>query len=225
MPDFDLPADPLELLDPSWAAVLEPYRAQLEQIWHQLEQERAQGHEVLPPSEQIMRAFQQPFDAVRVLIVGQDPYPTPGHAMGLAFSTADNVTPLPASLRNIATELKTDVGVALPTGDLTRWERQGVLLLNRCLTVRSGAADSHRLLGWEEITAAAIRALGRRPAPLVAILWGRQAQQLGSLLGSHPVLTAPHPSPLSAHRGFFGSRPFSQTNALLTERGVSPIAW
>lgn len=225
MPDSDLPADPLKLLHPSWAAVLEPHRAKLGQIWHQLEQERAQGHEVLPPAAQIMRAFQQPFDAVRVLIVGQDPYPTPGHAMGLAFSTTDNVRPLPASLRNIATELKTDVGATLPTGDLTRWERQGVLLLNRCLTVRSGAAGSHRLLGWEEITGAAIRALGRRPAPLVAILWGRQAQQLASLLGAHPVLTAPHPSPLSAHRGFFGSRPFSQTNALLTARGVSPIKW
>lgn len=217
--------DLLDLVHPSWVPVFEPHRATLNQIWGQLEVERAQGHQILPAAPAILRAFRQPLDRVRVIIVGQDPYPTPGHATGLAFSTAADVTPLPASLRNIARELQTDVGAHLKNGDLSHWEHQGVLLLNRALTVRAGAAGSHRGLGWEEITSAALTALGRRLAPLVAILWGRQAQQLRPLLGAHPVLNAPHPSPLSAHRGFFGSRPFSQTNELLIQFGLSPIEW
>lgn len=221
----DLPPVPLELIDPSWLPTLQPHRQTLERIWHALESERAEGHEVLPAPENILRAFTQPFDAVRVLIVGQDPYPTPGHAMGLAFAAAPHITPMPASLRNIAKELAADTGSILQNGDLTHWEAQGVLLLNRSLTVRAGAAGSHERLGWQEITAAAITDLGRRPSPLVSILWGRQAQQLRDLVGEHPILEAPHPSPLSAHRGFFGSRPFSQTNQFLRDLGAEPIDW
>ncbi|HLS04296.1 MAG TPA: uracil-DNA glycosylase [Actinomycetales bacterium] len=220
-----LPCDPLGLVHPSWLPALEPQRAKLDQVWHSLATDLAAGHEILPAPRQILRAFEQSFDQVRVLIIGQDPYPTPGHAMGLAFATAAHVRPLPASLRNIAQELESDVGATLRTGDLSHWECQGVLLLNRCLSVRAGVPGSHHGRGWEEITSAAVTALGRRHSPLVAVLWGRQAQQLSAALGSHPVLKAPHPSPLSAHRGFFGSRPFSQINAALEERGAKPIAW
>lgn len=221
----DPSSDPLQLVDPSWLPILSPHQKTIEQIWNDLAAERAAGHEVLPAPANILRAFTLPFDRVRVLILGQDPYPTPGHAMGLAFATTPLVSPMPASLRNIAKELATDVGAVLENGDLSRWESQGVLLLNRCLTVRAGAAGSHQHLGWQEITAAAISALGRRRSPLVSILWGRQAQQARTLLGDHPVLQAPHPSPLSAHRGFFGSRPFSQANQLLRDMGVEPITW
>lgn len=216
--------DPFTLIDASWWSALEPVRQRLLQIWRQVEAERTRA-EILPAPEHVLRAFQLPFEEVRVLLVGQDPYPTPGHPIGLAFATAPGVDPFPASLRNIAKELHTDVGVQLPNGDLQRWEAQGVMLLNRCLTVRAGAPGSHHHLGWQEITAAALTALGRRHSPLVSILWGKQAQQLRPLLGNHPVLEAPHPSPLSAHRGFFGSRPFSNTNELLAQHRLDPIVW
>jgi uracil-DNA glycosylase len=165
-------------------------------------------------------------DAVRVLIVGQDPYPGPGHAVGLAFSVAPNVRPLPPSLQNIFQELETDLGVARPrNGDLTRWAERGVMLLNRSLTVSPGASGSHRGKGWEAVTAQAISALATRGGPLVAILWGRDAQSLEPALGDVPCIKSPHPSPLSARSGFFGSRPFSRANELLRQQGAEPIDW
>ena len=168
----------------------------------------------------------RPLAEVRVLILGQDPYPTPGNAVGLSFSVAPEVRPLPGSLVNIYRELKADLGIEpAPHGDLTHWFEQGVLLLNRVLTVRPGAPASHRGKGWEEVTACAVEALAARGGPLVAILWGRDAQTARPLLGEVPVLASAHPSPLSARSGFFGSRPFSQANLLLDEQGAAPIDW
>lgn len=171
-------------------------------------------------------ALRMPFDDVRVLVVGQDPYPTPGHAIGLAFAVAPDVQPLPKSLVNIFTELTDDLGVPQPsTGDLTPWVDQGVLLLNRALTVRPHAPASHRDKGWERITEHVVDALVARDRPLVAVLWGRQAQSVQPRLAGTPAITSPHPSPLSAHRGFFGSRPFSQVNELLAEQSADPVDW
>jgi len=188
--------------------------------------EAAAGREVLPAPENILRAFRQPFDDVRVLIVGQDPYPTPGHPVGLSFSVADDVRPLPRSLVNIFTELQSDLGGTVPgSGDLTPWTRHGVLLLNRVLTVQAGAAGSHRRHGWEAVTEQAIRALAARGTPLVAILWGKDAENLLPLLGDTPTIVSAHPSPLSARRGFIGSRPFSRANTLLAEQGADPVDW
>ena len=188
--------------------------------------EAAAGEQVLPAPEQILRAFRQPFDDVRVLIVGQDPYPTPGHPVGLAFSADPEVRPVPRSLGNIFTELRDDLGLPTPaSGDLTPWTRHGVLLLNRVLTVRAGAAGSHRRHGWEAVTEQAIRALAARGTPLVAILWGKDAEKLAPLLGDTPTIVSAHPSPLSARRGFTGSRPFSRANTLLAAQGAAPIDW
>ena len=179
----------------------------------------------LPRGNDILRAFADPFDTVRVLIVGQDPYPTPGHPMGLAFSTQPGVKP-PRSLVNIYKELQEDLGVApRADGDLSSWSAQGILLLNRVLTVRPGAPASHRGKGWEAVTEAAIRALAARDQPLVAILWGRDAQSAARFLGETPRIESPHPSPLSANRGFFGSRPFSRANQALQDQGGQPVDW
>ena len=173
-----------------------------------------------------MRAFTHPLDAVRVLIVGQDPYPTPGHPVGLSFSVAPDVRPIPRSLANIYQELATDLGLPQPsTGDLSPWADRGVLLLNRVLTVGPGKPGSHRGRGWEDLTAAAIAGLVARGGPLVAILWGRDARSLAPSLGAVPRIESAHPSPLSAHSGFFGSRPFSRANAALTAQGSSPVDW
>jgi len=191
-----------------------------------LRAEVAAGRTYLPAGENILRAFRQPFADVRVLIVGQDPYPTPGHPIGLCFAVERDVRPLPRSLQNIYRELKSDVGVEPPAhGDLTSWTEHGVLLLNRCLSVRPGAPASHKGKGWEAITEQAIRALVARETPLVAILWGRDAQTLAPMLGSVPRIESVHPSPMSADRGFFGSRPFSRANALLVEQGAEPVDW
>ena len=191
-----------------------------------LRAEVAAGRTYLPAGENILRAFTQPFADVRVLIVGQDPYPTPGHAVGLSFSVAPDVRPLPRSLQNIYRELGADLGVPAPrVGDLTPWTQHGVLLLNRVLTVAPGAPASHRGKGWEAVTDQAIRALVDRDAPLVAILWGRDAQTLRPLLGSTPCIESAHPSPMSADRGFFGSRPFSRANELLAAQGATPVDW
>ena len=161
-----------------------------------------------------------------MLIVGQDPYPTPGHPVGLCFSVAPDVTPLPRSLVNIYTELRNDLGVEPPrTGDLTPWTEQGVLLLNRVLTVSPGRSGSHQGKGWETVTATAIEALVARGGPLVAILWGRHARSLVPMLGPVPRVESAHPSPLSAHSGFFGSRPFSRANYLLVAAGGRPVDW
>lgn len=174
----------------------------------------------------MLRAFRTPLDAVRVLIVGQDPYPTPGHPVGLSFSVAPNVRPLPKSLVNIFAEYQSDLGVPPPsTGDLSPWAARGVLLLNRVLTVQPGAPASHRGKGWEDVTEAAIRGLVARGGPLVAVLWGRDAQGLAPILGDTAQIASPHPSPLAASRGFFGSRPFSRVNEALQAAGTTPIDW
>lgn len=192
-----------------------------------LRAEIAEGRGYLPAGPNVLRAFTFPFESVRVLIVGQDPYPTPGHAIGLSFSVAPEVRPLPRSLANIFTEYTADLGYPAPTtGDLTPWSQQGVMLLNRVLTVRPGTPASHRGKGWEAVTECAIRALVQRSTPLVAILWGRDASTLKPMLGPECVaIESPHPSPLSASRGFFGSRPFSRANTLLTEMGAVPVDW
>lgn len=219
-------AKPLsELVDPSWARVLAPVESTVHQIGARLREEVAAGRGYLPAGTDVLRAFTYPMDEVKVLIVGQDPYPTPGHPMGLSFSVQPGVRP-PRSLENIFTELVSDLGVDRPTsGDLTPWSRQGVMLLNRVLTVQPGAPASHKGWGWETVTQRAIEALVERRAPLVAILWGRPAQSLTPMLGSTPILASPHPSPLSASRGFFGSRPFSRANELLVEQGAAPVDW
>ncbi|GAA1884521.1 uracil-DNA glycosylase [Lapillicoccus jejuensis] len=222
-----MPARPLEeLVHPTWLPALEPVRERVAAMGAFLREEVASGRGYLPAGEHVLRAFEQPFDEVRVLVVGQDPYPTPGHPVGLSFSVAPDVRPLPASLRNIVAELGTDLGLAAPSsGDLTPWTRQGVLLLNRVLTVTPGKPASHQAKGWEEVTEQAITALAARGGPLVAILWGRQARTLAPLLGDVPLVESAHPSPLSARSGFFGSRPFSRTNALLEEQGGRPVDW
>jgi uracil-DNA glycosylase len=217
-----------ELVEPGWARALEPVAPQITALGEFLREELAAGHRYLPAGENVLRAFTFPFEAVRVLIVGQDPYPTPGHAVGLSFSVAPDVRPVPRSLGNIFNEYSTDLGHPVPaTGDLTPWAQRGVMLLNRVLTVRPGSPASHRGKGWEAVTERAIRALVARPQPLVAVLWGRDAATLKPMLaeGDCAVIESVHPSPLSASRGFFGSRPFSRTNELLTGLGADPIDW
>jgi uracil-DNA glycosylase len=220
-------ARPLEdLVEPGWAGALEPVRDRITAMGEFLRAELAAGRSYLPAGPNVLRAFTQPFADVRVLIVGQDPYPTPGHAVGLSFSVEPHVRPLPRSLQNIYRELQADLGLTPPaSGDLSAWSRHGVLLLNRVLTVAPGAPASHRGKGWEAVTDQAIRALAARGTPLVAILWGRDAQTLRPLLGGVACLESVHPSPMSADRGFFGSRPFSRANALLVEQGVEPVDW
>lgn len=220
-------ARPLEqLVHPSWVAALAPVSAQITALGAFLREEVAAGRGYLPAGPHVLRAFTQPFDSVRVLIVGQDPYPTPGHPVGLSFSVAPDVRPLPRSLQNIYAELQTDLGVPTPAnGDLSPWSERGVMLLNRVLTVRPGASASHQGKGWETVTGQAISALVERGGPLVAILWGRQAQDLAPMLGRVPHIDSAHPSPLSARSGFFGSRPFSRSNALLVQQGAIPVDW
>lgn len=214
-----------QLVHPSWLRALEPHLEDLERISQFLLQSPTG---FLPAGEKVLRAFSMPLDQVRVLIVGQDPYPTPGHPVGLSFSVERSVQPVPRSLQNIYAELHSDLGIAPPQhGDLTGWFHQGVLLLNRVLTVAPGQPASHRNIGWEAITESAINALAQRGGALVAVLWGAQAQTLAPSLTAAGVsiLTSPHPSPLSAHRGFFGSRPFSRTNELLVRQEAAPVDW
>ncbi|MGV0655142.1 uracil-DNA glycosylase [Mycolicibacterium thermoresistibile] len=217
-----------ELVDDGWARALEPVAGQIREMGDFLRAELAAGRRYLPAGRNVLRAFTYPFDQVRVLIVGQDPYPTPGHAVGLSFSVAPEVRPLPRSLANIFTEYCADLGYPEPScGDLTPWAERGVLLLNRVLTVQPGSPASHRGKGWEAVTECAIRALVARRRPLVAVLWGRDAATLRPMLeGENCVaIESPHPSPLSASRGFFGSRPFSRANELLTRLGGEPVDW
>ncbi|KDA04785.1 uracil-DNA glycosylase [Microbacterium sp. CH12i] len=214
------------LIDRGWAEALAPVAEVISGLGERLREEQAQGHGYLPSGDHVLRAFQRPLADVRVLITGQDPYPTPGHPIGLSFAVDREVSPLPRSLSNIYREREDDLGIPpAPHGDLTAWSDQGVLLLNRVLTVRPGAAASHRGWGWETVTDLAIRTLAAREQPLVAILWGKDAASLQPMLGDTPVITSAHPSPLSARRGFFGSRPFSRANALLVEQGAQPIDW
>jgi uracil-DNA glycosylase len=215
-----------EVIHPSWAEQLEPVGDRLAALGEFLRAEQRAGRRFLPAGARILAAFEQPYASVRVLLVGQDPYPTPGHPIGLCFSVAADVRPLPKSLQNIFREYSEDLGHPRPAcGDLTPWTRQGVMLLNRVLTVAAGSPGSHRGKGWEEVTEHAIRALADRGGPLVAILWGRDARNLKPLLGATPVVESAHPSPLSARSGFFGSRPFSRANALLVEQGAEPVDW
>jgi uracil-DNA glycosylase len=215
-----------DLVEAGWAAALEPVGRQVARMGEFLRAEIDAGRGYLPPGPDVLRAFTFPMDQVKVLIVGQDPYPTPGHAMGLSFSVAPGVRPLPRSLANIVAEYGADLGYPAPaSGDLTAWAQRGVLLLNRVLTVRAGAPASHRGKGWEEVTECAIRALVARDQPLVAILWGRDAATLTPMLTGCPVIASAHPSPLSANRGFFGSRPFSRANELLAAAGAEPVDW
>jgi len=215
------------IIDPGWAQALEPVEGQIAAMGEFLRAEIAAGRRYLPAGENVLRAFKQPFGAVRVLIVGQDPYPTPGNAIGLSFSVAPDVRRLPPSLLNIFTEYSTDLGYPKPAnGDLTPWSERGVLLLNRVLTVQPGKPASHRGKGWEQVTEQAIRALAaRKGEPMVAILWGRDARTLVPLLGDVPCIESAHPSPNSAHAGFFGSRPFSRANHLLEQQGAEPVDW
>jgi uracil-DNA glycosylase len=216
-----------EVVEAGWAEALAPVADRVAAMGAFLRAELAAGRRYLPAGSNVLRAFQQPFDAVRVLIVGQDPYPTPGHPVGLSFSVSPETRPLPRSLVNIFREYSEDLGHPLPSaGDLTPWTERGVLLLNRVLTVQPGQPGSHRGKGWEEVTDQAIRALAARPAPLVAILWGRDARTLRPLLGAKvPCIESAHPSPMSADRGFFGSRPFTRVNELLEAQGAESIDW
>lgn len=215
-----------ELVHPEWLPVLKPVEGQIARMGEFLRNEVAAGRSYLPAGDKILRAFSQPLSQVKVLIVGQDPYPTPGHAVGLCFSVAPDVRPLPRSLQNIYREYAEDLDRRPPEhGDLSAWEHHGVLLLNRCLTVQPGKPAAHRGKGWEPVTDAAIDGLVARGGPLVALLWGRDAQSLAPRLGEVPVVASAHPSPMSADRGFFGSRPFSRVNELLQQQGGTPVDW
>jgi uracil-DNA glycosylase len=215
-----------DVVEDGWARALAPVAGQISAMGDFLRAEVAAGRTYLPAGKNILRAFGQSFDEVRVLIVGQDPYPTPGHPVGLSFSVEPDVRPVPRSLQNIYRELNSDLGLPTPSnGDLTPWSKHGVLLLNRCLTVAPGKPASHRGKGWEAVTDQAIRALVARETPMVAILWGRDAQSLGALLGGVPRIESAHPSPMSADRGFFGSKPFSRANAALVAQGAAPVDW
>jgi uracil-DNA glycosylase len=216
-----------EIVEAGWARALEPVSDRVSAAGEFLRAEIAAGRRYLPAGKNILRAFAQPFDQVRVLIVGQDPYPTPGHAVGLSFSVEPDVRPLPRSLANIYREYSDDLGLPTPsTGDLSPWAAHGVLLLNRVLTVEPSKPGSHRGKGWEEVTEQAIRALvAREGEPLVAILWGRDARTLRPMLADVPCIESAHPSPMSADRGFFGSRPFSRVNEALEELGGEPVDW
>ncbi len=208
----------------SWADAL----ASVETTLHVLARELS-GTPFLPEAAHVFRAFRTPLDDVRVLLLGQDPYPTPGHAVGLAFSVSPQVRPLPGSLRNIFTELVSDLGATRPeSGDLSAWATRGVLLLNRTLTVSPVETLSHRGLGWSTITDSAIATLASRPVPLIVLAWGREAQSAVSPYATRAnvaIIESAHPSPLSASRGFIGSRPFSRTNAAITKLGLQPIDW
>jgi uracil-DNA glycosylase len=215
-----------ELVAPDWAAALAPVAGQVAALGDMLRAEVAAGRGYLPAGTDVLRAFRVPLADVRVLLIGQDPYPTPGHAVGLSFSVAAETRPLPRSLQNIFREYVSDLGLPPPrTGDLTPWTDRGVLLLNRVLSVAPGQSGSHRGRGWEAVTDEAVRALVARGGPLVALLWGRDAQSVRPLLGGTPVVASAHPSPMSADRGFFGSRPFSRVDALLAAQGAPPVDW
>jgi uracil-DNA glycosylase len=214
------------LMAPDWAEALAPVDERITAMGRFLRAEMAAGRDYLPAGDDVFKAFRRPLADVRVLIVGQDPYPAPGHPIGLSFAVAPGVRPLPGSLRNIYAELSTDLGIPpAPHGDLTAWADRGVMLLNRVLTVRPRDANSHRGRGWEEVTECAIAALVRRGGPVAAILWGSNAQSLKPVLGQIPWVASVHPSPLSAYKGFFGSQPFSKVNRLLVDQGADPVDW
>jgi uracil-DNA glycosylase len=215
-----------DLVGPGWGDVLAPHEERIAGLGDFLRAELAAGRRFAPRGERILAALAMPFADVRVLLVGQDPYPTPGHAMGLSFSVAPDVRPLPRSLVNVFREYASDLGHPAPRdGDLTPWVERGVLLLNRVLTVEEGRPSSHRGRGWEEVTDALVDALVARGGPLVAILWGNDARALAPRLAGVARIESVHPSPMSADRGFFGSRPFSRANDALVAAGADPVDW
>lgn len=222
-----MPAQPLDqIMAADWAEALAPVESNIRAMGNFLREEHIAQRVTLPPAQDIFNAFQAPLADVKVLVIGQDPYPTPGHAMGLSFSVRPEVRPLPRSLQNIYKELHADLGIMPPAhGDLSAWSEQGVMLMNRVLSVEAGKAGSHRNLGWEKITTRAIEALAERSTPLVGLLWGRDARNCRQMLANYPCVESAHPSPLSASRGFFGSRPFSKVNELLVQQGAQPINW
>jgi uracil-DNA glycosylase len=217
-------------LHPSWQAVIgeELHKPYMEALRTFLKEEKAAGKVIYPPGPLIFNAFNHtPFEQVRVVIIGQDPYHGPGQAHGLSFSVPNGI-PLPPSLQNIFKEISTDLNINMSrNGDLTKWADQGVLLLNATLTVEQGKAGAHQGKGWERFTDAAIAALNKYRDGLVFVLWGSYAQKKGDMIdaGRHLVIKSVHPSPLSAHRGFFGNRQFSTINQYLLERGQTPIDW
>ncbi len=217
-----------EQMHPTWQLALAGQRQLLERIELKVISSET---DIVPPLPQVMRAFERPLDEVRVLIVGQDPYPTPGHAMGYSFAVPQGTSPLPRSLSNIIRELCDDLGRyntdgSVRAGDLTRWVDHGVLLLNRHLSAVSSEIGSQMHIGWDEFTDEVISVLNRkRGRSLVAILWGAQAQSLAPKLCDSQVFSSAHPSPLSARKGFFGSKPFSKANAALERFGEQPIDW
>lgn len=214
------------LVAPDWADALAPVAGQIAAMGDFLRAELAAGRRYQPSGDRVLRAFQRPLADVRVLVVGQDPYPNPDHPVGLSFSVPREVRPLPPSLANIYAELATDLGIPpAPHGDLSAWADRGVMLLNRVLTVEPGRSNSHKGKGWETVTEHAIRVLAQRGGPLVAILWGNDARRLKPWLDGVPTVESAHPSPLSAYRGFSGSKPFSQVNALLASQGAEPVDW
>lgn len=214
------------IMHPQWAQALAPVEPQIRAMGNFLRAEHAAGHRTFPPGDSIFRAFTRPLDEVKVLVLGQDPYPTAGHAMGMSFSVHRTVNPIPHSLANIYRELNDDLGIApAQHGDLTAWADEGVMLMNRVLSVREGKPASHRNKGWEQVTECAIAALVKRNKPLVGLLWGADARRAAPMLAPYPCVESAHPSPLSASKGFFGSRPFSRVNALLTEQGAEPVNW
>lgn len=221
-----MPESLTKIMDAGWADALAPVEDRITQMGTFLREQVAAGKKYLPAGDNVLRAFKQPFNDVRVLIVGQDPYPTPGHPVGLSFSVDPNVRNLPGSLKNIFREYSDDLGYPMPSnGDLTPWTERGVLLLNRVLTVEPRKPASHRGKGWEAVTEQAIAALAKRDAPMVAILWGSDARKLGPMLGSIPRIESVHPSPMSAMNGFFGTHPFSRANQLLADQGAAPVDW
>jgi uracil-DNA glycosylase len=207
-----------EQMHPAWQQKLAHWSDELEKI-----SERLAGVEIVPAHQKVMRVFEKPIDHHRVLIVGQDPYPNPEHACGLAFAVEGEVS-TPASLRNILTELRSDLGrSAVKKGDISAWQDQGVMLLNRSLSTLSGESNQHAEI-WDGFTQDAVKVLADA-GPLVAVLWGRQAQQLAPLLADATVISSAHPSPLSSYRGFFDSKPFSKVNQALIRLGEQPIDW
>jgi uracil-DNA glycosylase len=205
-------------LHPEWQSELARHKELIESI-----DQFIQDREIAPTYDRVFRALSDPIASTKVVIFGQDPYPKKGHAHGLAFSVDDSVTPLPASLRNIFKELKSDVGIDRIKGNLSDWCEQGVMLINRVLTTDAGQSMAHSQLGWQEVTNSVARVLGNRG--VLAVLWGNSALELKSFFVEDNVIASVHPSPLSAYRGFFGSKPFSQVNDKLALKGYSAISW
>lgn len=214
------------VIDPSWVPTLLPLSGQLRAISQELSARSATGEKILPDPALMLRALQLPVDRVKVLIVGQDPYPTPGHAIGLSFATDSQVRPLPRSLANIYRELHDDLGI-IPArhGDLSAWQDQGVMLLNQVFSVTATQAGSHQKIGWTQISSAILDRLNQCTPAVVALLWGKHAQKQAEHLSHMVQLPSAHPSPLSASRGFFGSKPFSAVNRQLRALGREEVCW